>query len=168
MTELPKVIFHGSSTPLQAGDFLRPNETFDSDMKRKMTAIFATPDFDYAKSFAITSAIRPNGITWIMNKKFISQKITNPPRAGMKLFVFELDGDGFALDARREYFYPGEKEIIAVHEFDLMDEIKNNGIEFFECDEDFDFGPIGGMTEPEWQAVFDDGVKNKKFHKINL
>jgi hypothetical protein len=168
MTGLPKTIYHGSASPLKAGDVLRPGKSLDSDMSQELTAIFATPDVDYAKSFAITSSIGNRGIIWFDGKQFIAQKMTRfPPSPESKFFIFELDSKGFELDKRREYFYMGEKEILAVHEFNLLDEIKNIGIEFYEFD-DFDEEADKDMTLEKRKEIFDRGIRDKKYHKVNL
>lgn len=165
MTELPKIFYHGSTTPLKAGDFLRPRETFNSDLNQKVSAVFATPDFNYAKKFAISSLLSGNGLTWFDNNKMIFQKIKK--NVLPKFFVFEIDGGGFQLDARNEYYFNGKKEIWAVHEFDSLREIENMKLDIYEFDE-LQTAVDWSSQKPRQQKIIDDIVENKKLRKVDI
>lgn len=167
MTKLPKNLYHGSCAKLSVGDKLTPRENYDSDMTKRLSAVFATPDMDYAKSFAITSAIHKHGMIWVTNHTMTTQKLKSGDEINRKFYVFELGADGFELDARNEYLFIGEKEILAVHEFDLLDEIKNKNLTIYEFDE-FDLIHDNQMSTNEKKDFFDNVLKNKKYHQVDI
>ena len=165
MSRLPKVIYHGSSTKLSKGDIMQPCTSFDSDLKRQISAVFATPDFNYAKKFAITSLLKGNGMLWINNNKIIFQNLKH--NVNPVFFVFEINSDGFQLDAREEYFYEGEKEILKVHEFNLLTEAETSNLEIYEFDE-FDVSIDKNLTMLERIKNFDDILEKKQYHKVDI
>jgi len=162
-----KIMYHGSAAALAAGGFLQPRKAFDSDLQREIVAVFGTPDFEYAKMFAIHSLIMGPGLTWIKNGKFYCSSIKPMAQIGKSFFIYELDGCGFRHDARNEWFFEGEKEILQAHEFDIRAEIKKMGIEIYVLDE-FDEMADRDRTSAERMTIFDGMMKQDKYHKVEI
>ncbi|HNY25031.1 MAG TPA: hypothetical protein PKJ33_00575 [Alphaproteobacteria bacterium] len=165
MPSMSKIIYHGSATKLSKGDIMHPCKSFDSDLKCEISAVFATPDFDYAKKFAITSLLKGHGMLWINNNKIIFQNLKH--NINPMFFVFEINSDGFQLDTREEYFYEGEKEILNVHEFNLLTEAEKSHLEIYEFNE-FDVSIDKNLTMPERIKNFDNMLEKKQYHKVDI
>jgi len=152
-----KILYHGSSRKV---DLLEARENFDSDLSKKMRGVFATPNFIYAKDFAINSCLA-NGMTKFKSGKFYLENIRKQPSE--KFYIYSVDSAGFVLDKRNEYVRFADTKIIDVQEFDVIKEIESEGYEIFLMDE-----IDQNLSINEKNKIIGEYIKAGKFKRVDI
>jgi hypothetical protein len=126
-------LFHGSPTKLNIGDKLICHTNYNSDSTEKVKACFATSSLAKAKYFGCVNCVRAqnagNRSQMDNNKIYLTYVAENVKK---KFYVYLVDANEFALDAKNEYMSDHEVPIRGIIEFDLMDTLNQDKIEIFQ------------------------------------
>lgn len=143
----PKFLFHGSCVEIKDG-FVRARPGCINDMKTSITAVFATSSFMHAKVYACMRVIAHGWQSPGINNTMYIQGLW-PDIAGKKVYIYELDSDGFERDGP-DYYSLTDKKIKKVYEFDVMQEIKNGNIKVYVLKDEFN---TENMSRNDWRKI---------------
>lgn len=131
----PKILYHGSGHKITDG-FIRTKPGSINNMKTEITAAFATSSFERARLYAMMREIASGWKTPGINSIYVEKIKPNFPE---KVYVYELDSDGFEHDTGTDYYSLTDKPIKNVIEIDVMREIQNNNIRIYVLKDKIDF-----------------------------
>ncbi|MCL1785686.1 MAG: hypothetical protein FWG39_00860 [Alphaproteobacteria bacterium] len=148
-----KTLYQGSDKEIKGG-FLEPQPSSSNAGDKRVTAVFATSDYNYAKRFALRKCLAggPQTINLINNKLLFSELKENPDEV---FYVYSVDGAGFEHDVGTEYMRFERVRIDGVQIIDVAQELESNAWEIYIKDDDFD---------KDYKKIpRDDGAQKSKF-----
>lgn len=129
MNNKHKILYHGSQHKIIDGVIhVKPAHT--NHMQTETTAVFATSDFSHAKNYACMRLIAEGWKSPRTSDTLYVQKLKQDI-SGKKAYIYELDSDGFEIDADGSYYSLTDKPIKKVIEIDVMQEIKEGRIKIY-------------------------------------
>ena len=163
MTEKPKTLYHGSQKEIT--DTLlhvsKGNIRGAIPGKREdVVAVFAT-----TKSKATVYAARhlimghPGRCTLRGTGDTLFTTTVNPNISG-KIYLYEVDSDGFILDQDEEYYCPTEKKILRTITLDVREEIRKGNIKIYVPKDSIDFSKLSEQEHDELFVKLKQDINN--------
>lgn len=146
----PKTLYHGSRFKITDG-FIRIKPGHINEMKTEITAAFATSSFERARMYAMMREIASGWKTPCINSIYVEKMRPNFPE---KVYVYELDSDGFEHDTGTDYYSITDKPIKNVIEIDIKHEIQSGNIRIYVLKEKIDFLSMPWEEQLElWEQI---------------
>lgn len=163
MTEKPKTLYHGSMKEKNEGvvlPFLGNIRGAIPGQREDVTAVFAT-----TKSKATVYAARhlimgEHGNCSLCGTKDTLFTTTVNPNISGKIYLYELDSDGFILDQDEEYYCPTEKKILRTITLDVREEIRKGNIKIYVPKANIDFSKLSDQERDKLFVKLKQDINN--------
>ena len=154
MTDKPKTLYHGSQSEITDTHLHISQGNIKGAIPGKredVVAVFAT-----TKSKATVYAARhlimgEHGNCSLRGTKDTLFTTTVNPNISGKIYLYELDSDGFILDQDEEYYCLTEKKILRTITLDVREEIRKGNIKIYVPKVNIDFSKL---SKPERGELF--------------
>lgn len=163
MTDEPKTLYHGSQSKI-TDTFLHVNKGnirgAIPGKREDVVAVFAT-----TKSKATVYAARhlimghPGICTLRKTGDTLFTTTVNPNISG-KIYLYEVDSDGFILDQDDEYYCLTDKKILRIIELDVREEIRKGNIKIRVPKDPIDFSKLSKQEHGELFDKLNQDINN--------
>lgn len=163
MTDKPKILYHGSQHEITDTHLHISQGNICGAIpgkREEVVAVFAT-----TKSRATVYAARHlimgeyGNCTLRGTKDTLFTTTVNPNISG-KIYLYEVDSDGFILDQDEEYYCPTEKKILRTIILDVREEIRKGNIKIYVPKANIDFSKLSDQERDELFVKLKQDINN--------
>ena len=159
MNNKPRILYHGSPYEIKDG-IIRAKPAYRGGKKRiPVTAVFALSDDVHAKLYAVMRLLA-DGKMAPKERNTVYIERLQPNIFGKKVYLYELDSDGFIEDSDKgSYYCLEDKPIRKVTEIDVMREITSNtndAIKVYVLKKQIDFSKMSKQDADDlWEKLLE-------------